>query len=108
MKPAAALIVIVTLGGGCFRDAVGDDFPGQAHRVVRGGWLDEDITAGYMTYRRVLADFGKWKADDVYVFELCPTTVDPKTFVPYRSGGHWAAGDDPADTPYWQSDDGTA
>ncbi len=109
MKPFAALIVIITLGGGCLRDAVlGHDFPGKDHPVVHGSPLEADITAGYQTYRNVLSEFGQWRADDVYLFEWCPKTVDPTTFVPYRSGGHWTAGDDPEDTPSWESDYWTA
>jgi hypothetical protein len=113
VKLPALLIVSLSVGGGCFRDSFFPanseaDFPGRPPPVPAGSPLEEDIAAGYSRYYAVLGTLGQWRADDLYGEEWCPAGVDPSKFVPYRSKGHWAAGEDPTDPPHWESEEHAA
>jgi hypothetical protein len=114
MRLAAILIVSSALWGGCAHDALLDgrpalgDFPGNARPVRTDSPVGRDIAVGYATYRTVLAGFGEWTTDPMYGPLWCPKGLDPSTFVPYRSHGHWEASDGPAASPYWEAEGGPA
>jgi hypothetical protein len=83
--------------------------PGAGLGVPRA--LEGDVAAGYRAYEATLERWGRWTEDPLYAVRWCPQ-VNPATFAPYRSDGHWApsAGDAtgwgaPPGAPFWVSDD---
>jgi hypothetical protein len=110
MRATAWLVVGCTLFGGCFREglAPSDDVAAYPKPVEPGSALEQDIAAGYRAYREPLAPLGEWTGDAAYGVKWCPRGMDPATFAPYRSRGHWVAADAPDAPPSWRADDGAA
>jgi hypothetical protein len=107
MRAVAWLVVGSALFGGCYREYLPPEDAAAYPQPVRpGSALEQDITAGYRAYKGSLAPLGDWADDAVYGVKWCPRGVDPSTFAPYRSRGHWVAADTPDAPPTWQVDDG--
>jgi len=109
MKPVAWLVIGCALTGGCFREGLAppDEAAAYPAAVQPGSALAHDIEAGYRAYGAMLAPLGEWSSDAAYGVKWCPR-VDPAAFTPYRSRGHWVAGESPDAPPAWQSDDPAA
>jgi len=109
MKPVAWLVIACALTGGCFREGLAPPDEGAAYpaAVEPGSALAHDIEAGYRAYGTMLAPLGEWSSDAAYGVKWCPR-VGPATFTPYRSRGHWVAGESPDAPPAWQTDDPAA
>jgi hypothetical protein len=108
VKLAAALIVSVTLCGGCVRDALlpansaVDDFPSEeAAAISPDSPLGREIVASFHADAAQLAPFGVWSSDRLYVEKWCPAGPGAAAFVPYRSHGHWAAPEAVDGSPFW-------
>jgi hypothetical protein len=102
--------LLLGCGGGA-RAIVGAKIP----LAPPGVYVSDDVGAGYVAYRDVLARWGEWSADSMWGVHWCPRPgaafPDNAPFHPYRSRGHWQADESrpaygtPPGSPFWTSDD---
>jgi hypothetical protein len=108
VKAPALLVIACALWGGCVSGglfaAEVNEFPDSLQPVPEGSATQREIQDGYRLYYDALASAGRWSVDPLYGVRWVPGGVDPKTFSPYRSGGHWAPSPS-ADVPFWVNDD---
>jgi hypothetical protein len=83
---AVGLLLGVT---GCAATTQGTSFATKLPDGSPAVHLEGDVAEGYHQYGAMLADWGEWSRDSLAGVHWCPR-VDPSTFQPYRTAGHWA------------------
>src|SRR5262245_61892839 len=99
MRPFVIVLMtglLLGCGGGA-RMIVGAKIP----IAPTDAYVSDDVGAGYLAYKDVLARWGDWSPDESYGVHWCPRpgAAFPANapFHPYRSRGHWdARADGPA------------